>query len=51
MNITKGTLTMRAPDDFHGHLREGALLLMLAPLVARVFKRMLVMPSTTWVTW
>lgn len=36
---------MRAPDDFHLHLREGKVIRQLGPLAAAVFRRALVMPN------
>tara|TARA_Y100001970_G_scaffold292077_1_gene431819 strand:+ start:1212 stop:2273 length:1062 start_codon:yes stop_codon:yes gene_type:complete len=38
-------LTIRKPDDFHVHLREGSLLRNVLPLTSRVFKRAIVMPN------
>ena len=38
-------IAMRAPDDFHVHLREGELLKEVAGQTARIFKRALVMPN------
>ncbi len=37
---------MRRPDDFHLHVRQGALLTAVVPETARVFSRALVMPNT-----
>jgi dihydroorotase len=39
------TLTLRRPDDWHLHLRDGAALAAVAPASARVFARGLVMPN------
>ncbi|MBG0777148.1 MAG: dihydroorotase [Desulfovibrionaceae bacterium] len=39
------TLTIRRPDDFHVHLRDGALLAACAPFSARTFGRVLAMPN------
>ena len=39
------TLTIRRPDDFHVHLRDGDVLRAMAPHSARVFQRVLVMPN------
>jgi dihydroorotase len=38
-------LTLTRPDDFHVHLRDGALLRAVAPETARDFARALVMPN------
>ncbi len=40
------TLTIRKPDDFHVHLRQGWTLKQVLPATARVFGRALVMPNT-----
>ncbi len=37
--------TIRAPDDFHLHLRDGPMLALVAPESARHFARALVMPN------
>jgi dihydroorotase len=39
-------ITIRSPDDFHVHLREGALLKNVAHYTAEPFSRALVMPNT-----
>ncbi|MCS5692975.1 dihydroorotase [Cyanobium sp. FGCU-6] len=39
------TLTLRRPDDWHVHLRDGALLQAVAPATARQFARAIVMPN------
>lgn len=39
------TLTLRRPDDFHVHLRDGEMLAAVAPLTAQAFGRALVMPN------
>ncbi|MFM1811078.1 MAG: dihydroorotase [Cyanobacteriota bacterium] len=39
------TLTIRRPDDWHVHLRDGALLQAVAPATARQFGRAIVMPN------
>lgn len=39
------TLTIRRPDDWHLHLRDGAALEAVAPATAAVFGRALVMPN------
>ncbi len=38
-------LTLRRPDDWHLHLRDGALLAAVAPVSARHFARAIVMPN------
>ncbi|MFM7314104.1 MAG: dihydroorotase [Cyanobium sp.] len=38
-------LTLRRPDDWHVHLRDGAMLQAVAPATARVFGRAIVMPN------
>ncbi|MBM5800093.1 MAG: dihydroorotase [Cyanobacteria bacterium K_DeepCast_35m_m2_023] len=39
------TLTIRRPDDWHVHLRDGAMLQAVAPATARQFARAIVMPN------
>ncbi len=39
------TLTLRRPDDWHVHLRDGAMLTFAADLTARQFARAIVMPN------
>lgn len=39
------TLTIRRPDDWHLHLRDGEMLNLVAPYTARQFKRAIVMPN------
>jgi dihydroorotase len=39
------TLTIRRPDDWHVHLRDGAMLSAVAPYTARQFARAIVMPN------
>jgi len=39
------TLTLRRPDDWHLHLRDGAQLAAVLPFTARQFARALVMPN------
>lgn len=39
------TLTIRRPDDWHVHLRDGAMLEAVAPHTARQFARAIVMPN------
>ena len=38
-------LTIRRPDDWHVHLRDGAMLQLVAPFTARQFGRAIVMPN------
>ena len=39
------TLTIRRPDDWHVHLRDGEMLRLVAPFTARQFARGIVMPN------
>ena len=39
------SLTIRRPDDWHVHLRDGEMLRMVAPYTARQFARAIVMPN------
>jgi len=39
------SLTIRRPDDWHVHLRDGAMLEAVAPFTARQFARAIVMPN------
>jgi len=39
------TLTLRRPDDWHVHLRDGEMLRAVAPFTARQFARAIVMPN------
>ena len=39
------TLTIRRPDDWHAHLRDGAMLRAVLPFTARQFARAIVMPN------
>ncbi len=43
--MTLQTLTIRRPDDWHVHLRDGAMLGVVAPYTARQFARAIVMPN------
>jgi dihydroorotase len=45
--MTPDTLTIRRPDDWHVHLRDGAMLRAVAPATARQFARAIVMPNLT----
>ncbi|MDH5749818.1 MAG: dihydroorotase [Rhodospirillales bacterium] len=38
-------ITLRRPDDWHVHLRDGAMLNAVAPITARAFARAIVMPN------
>ena len=40
-------LTLRRPDDWHVHLRDGAMLEAVLPFTARAFARAIVMPNLT----
>jgi dihydroorotase len=42
---SQATLTIRRPDDWHVHLRDGAMLAAVAPFTARQFARAIVMPN------
>jgi dihydroorotase len=44
---SQATLTIRRPDDWHVHLRDGAMLAAVAPWTARQFARAIVMPNLT----
>jgi dihydroorotase len=39
------TITIRRPDDWHVHLRDGAMMRAVAPATARQFARAIVMPN------
>ena len=39
------TITIRRPDDWHVHLRDGEMLAQVAPYTARQFARAIVMPN------
>jgi dihydroorotase len=43
--VSRDTITLRRPDDWHVHLRDGAMLRAVLPLTARVFARAIVMPN------
>jgi dihydroorotase len=43
--LAEDTLTLRRPDDWHVHLRDGAMLEAVLPFTARVFARAIVMPN------
>ena len=42
---TEARLTIRRPDDWHVHLRDGEMLKAVAPFTARQFARAIVMPN------
>ena len=42
---TPATLTLRRPDDWHLHLRDGDALAAVVGATARVFGRAIVMPN------
>ena len=41
----KNNLTIRKPDDWHLHLRDGEMLKGVAPISARIFSRAIIMPN------
>jgi dihydroorotase len=43
--VASQTLTIRKADDWHVHLRDGAMLAKVAPYTARQFARAIVMPN------
>jgi dihydroorotase len=43
--VASQTLTIRRPDDWHVHLRDGDMLRKVAPYTARQFARAIVMPN------
>jgi len=45
--MTQDTLTIRRPDDWHVHLRDGDMLNLVADATARQFARAIVMPNLT----
>ena len=45
MPINADTITLRRPDDWHLHLRDGAMLAAVVPYTARQFARAIVMPN------
>lgn len=40
-------LTIRRPDDWHLHVRDGAMMALVVPYTARVFGRAIIMPNLT----
>ena len=45
MQKSPASITIRRPDDWHVHLRDGAMLASVAPYTARQFARAIVMPN------
>jgi len=45
MTDTSDRITIRRPDDWHVHLRDGAMLAAVAPFTARQFARAIIMPN------
>jgi dihydroorotase len=45
MATTVDTITLRRPDDWHVHLRDGAMLATVLPFTVRQFARAIVMPN------
>jgi dihydroorotase len=45
MTETIDRITIRRPDDWHVHLRDGAMLVAVAPFTARQFARAIIMPN------
>jgi dihydroorotase len=45
MNAAPNRLTIRRPDDWHVHLRDGAVMAGVLPYTARQFARAIVMPN------
>jgi dihydroorotase len=43
--VTLQSLTIRRPDDWHVHLRDGDMLRLVAPFTARQFARAIIMPN------
>jgi dihydroorotase len=43
--VASQTLTLRRPDDWHVHLRDGEMLRKVAPYTARQFARAIIMPN------
>jgi len=43
--VASQTLTIRRPDDWHVHLRDGEMLERVAPFTARQFARAIAMPN------
>jgi dihydroorotase len=45
MAVNVDTITLRRPDDWHVHLRDGRMLATVLPFTARQFARAIVMPN------
>jgi len=45
VHVTNGAIVLRRPDDWHVHLRSGAMLRAVLPFTARHFARCVVMPN------
>jgi dihydroorotase len=43
--LKEKTVTLRRPDDWHAHFRDGAMLAAVLPFTARQFARAIVMPN------
>jgi dihydroorotase len=43
--VANQRITLRRPDDWHAHLRDGDMLKLVAPYTARQFARAIVMPN------
>ena len=43
--MARDSLTLRRPDDWHLHLRDGAMMAAVLPFTARVFGRAIIMPN------
>ena len=43
--MTMQSITIRRPDDWHVHLRDGDMLRLVAPYTARQFARAIIMPN------
>ena len=43
--MTMQSITIRRPDDWHVHLRDGEMLKLVAPYTARQFARAIIMPN------
>jgi dihydroorotase len=43
--MSRDSVTLRRPDDWHVHLRDGAMLRTVAPYTARQFARAIIMPN------
>src|SRR5229473_6325234 len=44
-SVQAGSITIRRPDDWHVHLRDGAMLRAVLPWTARQFARAIIMPN------